>query len=68
MADNPGYTYNPLFIYGKTGLGKTHLMQALANHITEKDNTATVMFVKSEPFLNDLINAIRTSKTEEFIV
>lgn len=66
VADNPGYTYNPLFIYGKTGLGKTHLMQAIANHITEKNKSATVMFVKSEPFLNDLINAIRTSKTEEF--
>lgn len=66
VADNPGYTYNPLFIYGKTGLGKTHLMQAIANHITQKNNAATVMFVKSEPFLNDLINAIRTSKTEEF--
>lgn len=66
VADNPGYTYNPLFIYGKTGLGKTHLMQAIANHITQKDSSATVMFVKSEPFLNDLINAIRTSKTEEF--
>ncbi len=66
VADNPGYTYNPLFIYGKTGLGKTHLMQAIANHITERDASASVMFVKSEPFLNDLINAIRTSKTEEF--
>jgi chromosomal replication initiator protein len=66
VADNPGLTYNPLFIYGKTGLGKTHLMQAIANHITLKDSNATVMFVKSEPFLNDLINAIRTSKTEEF--
>ena len=66
VAENPGHTYNPLFIYGKTGLGKTHLMQAIANYITEQDNQATVMFVKSEPFLNDLINAIRTSKTEEF--
>lgn len=66
VADNPGYTYNPLFIYGKTGLGKTHLMQAIANSISERDKNATVMFVKSEPFLNDLINAIRTSKTEEF--
>ena len=66
VADNPGFTYNPLFIYGKTGLGKTHLMQAIANHITQRNSGATVMFVKSEPFLNDLINAIRTSKTEEF--
>lgn len=66
VAENPGYTYNPLFIYGRTGLGKTHLMQAIANYITERNNQATVMFVKSEPFLNDLINAIRTSKTEEF--
>ncbi len=66
VAENPGFTYNPLFIYGKTGLGKTHLMQAIANYITQRDSNATVMFVKSEPFLNDLINAIRTSKTEEF--
>ena len=66
VAENPGHTYNPLFIYGKTGLGKTHLMQAIANYITQHDASATVMYVKSEPFLNDLINAIRTSKTEEF--
>jgi len=66
VAENPGHTYNPLFIYGKTGLGKTHLMQAIANDIAENNERSTVMFVKSEPFLNDLINAIRTSKTEEF--
>jgi chromosomal replication initiator protein len=66
VAENPGHTYNPLFIYGKTGLGKTHLMQAIANHISATNNDAKVTFVKSEPFLNDLINAIRTSKTEEF--
>ena len=66
VSENPGHTYNPLFIYGKTGLGKTHLMQAIANHISDKNRNCTVMFVKSEPFLNDLIHAIRTSKTEEF--
>ncbi len=66
VAENPGRTYNPLFIYGKTGLGKTHLMQAIANHISDNNKGYTVMFVKSEPFLNDLIHAIRTSKTEEF--
>ncbi len=66
VAENPGQTYNPLFIYGKTGLGKTHLMQAIANHIVSSHENFTVMFVKSEPFLNDLITAIRTSKTEEF--
>lgn len=66
VAENPGRTYNPLFIYGKTGLGKTHLMQAIANYISENKDGYTVMFVKSEPFLNDLIHAIRTSKTEEF--
>lgn len=66
VAENPGHTYNPLFIYGRTGLGKTHLMQAVANYIAHNDSSSTVMFVKSEPFLNDLINAIRTSKTEEF--
>lgn len=66
VAENPGHTYNPLFIYGKTGLGKTHLMQAIANRIADTSSDSTVMFVKSEPFLNDLINAIRTSRTEEF--
>ena len=66
VADKPGQTYNPLFIYGKTGLGKTHLMQAVASNIKQTNNESTVMFVKSEPFLNELINAIRTSKTEEF--
>ena len=66
VAENPGFTYNPLFIYGKTGLGKTHLMHAIANSISERNNAYTVMYVKSEPFLNDLIHAIRTSKTEEF--
>ncbi len=66
VAENPGKTYNPLFIYGKTGLGKTHLMQAIANRIESNRPNYTVMFVKSEPFLNDLITAIRTSKTEEF--
>lgn len=66
VAENPGKTYNPLFIYGKTGLGKTHLMQAIANYISEKHSDYTVMFVNSEPFLNDVIHAIRTSKTEEF--
>lgn len=66
VAENPGRAYNPLFIYGKTGLGKTHLMQAIANYVVDKNRTATVMFVNSEPFLNDLVHAIRTSKTEEF--
>ena len=66
VSENPGHTYNPLFIYGKTGLGKTHLMQAIANYISETNSSAKVAFVKSEPFLNDLINAIRTSNTEEF--
>lgn len=66
VADQPGQTYNPLFIYGRTGLGKTHLMQAVASHIKRADHSAIVMFVKSEPFLNELINAIRTAKTEDF--
>lgn len=66
VADKPGQTYNPLFIYGKTGLGKTHLMQAIARYIIETNSNLSVKFVKSEPFLNDLIDAIRTSKTDEF--
>ena len=66
VAENPGRTYNPLFIYGKTGLGKTHLMQAIANYISENKDGYTVMFVKSEPFLNGPDHAIRTSKPKSF--
>ncbi len=64
VAENPGYSYNPLFIYGGVGLGKTHLLHAighvaLANHIQ-------VLYVSAEQFTNEFITAIRHKKTEEF--
>ena len=62
VADNPGETFNPLFIYGESGLGKTHIMHAIANRIAEKHPDKKVLYTTSENFLNDLIDSI-TQKT-----
>ncbi|MFQ5492863.1 MAG: chromosomal replication initiator protein DnaA [Candidatus Dojkabacteria bacterium] len=66
VAAKPGETYNPLFIYGKTGLGKTHLGHAIARDIVEKDPYKKVLYVPSETFLNDMVKAIRTNKNVQF--
>lgn len=66
VADSPAKTYNPFFIYGGVGLGKTHLMHAIAQHIIKKNNTLKIAYVTSEKFTNDLINSIRDKKPEEF--
>ena len=66
VGNEPGKSYNPLFLYGGVGLGKTHLMQAIGNRILENNPKSNVLYVTSEKFTNQLINAIKDSKTEMF--
>jgi chromosomal replication initiator protein len=65
-AETPGKTYNPLFIYGGTGLGKTHLMHAIGHSIKQSNRHLRVSYITSEKFMNELINAIRYDKTDSF--
>lgn len=66
VIKQPGQIYNPLFIHGKSGVGKTHLAQAVARAILERSPLKKVVYVSAEGFLNDMIKAIRTGKTHEF--
>lgn len=66
VAESPGKTYNPLFLYGGVGLGKTHLMHAVGHAIKKQDRHLRVSYITSEKFMNELINAIRYDKTQTF--
>ena len=63
VSESPGEIYNPLFLYGGAGLGKTHLMHSIAHFILEKDPTKKVLYVTSETFTNELIEALKSGKT-----
>ena len=66
VAESPSETYNPLFIYGGSGLGKTHLMHAIGIHLLEKNPNMNVLYVSSEMFTNELIKALQEQKMNEF--
>lgn len=66
VADSPNETYNPLFIYGGVGLGKTHLMHAIGHQILEQNKSAKVVYVSSEKFMNELIHSIQNNTNESF--
>ncbi len=66
VADSPGTTYNPLFIYGGVGLGKTHLLQAIGNHIKQENTQAKLCYVHATNYISDVVRAFQTKKFDEF--
>nr|C6E7Q5.1 RecName: Full=Chromosomal replication initiator protein DnaA [Geobacter sp. M21] len=66
VANKPATNYNPLFIYGGVGLGKTHLVNAIGNHILAKNPKAKICYYSSEKFMNEMINSLRYKKMDEF--
>jgi len=66
VAEAPAQAYNPLFIYGGTGLGKTHLLQAVGQYVAEHSGSLTVRYITSETFMNDFINSLRDKRIEGF--
>ena len=66
VAEAPGYTYNPLFIYGESGMGKTHLMQAIGNFVSQEGRNCSIYYITSEEFTNEMIDSIRSNKMPDF--
>lgn len=66
VVDNPGVAYNPLYIYGPSGVGKTHLMQAIANAMIARNPDTKAVFASSERFMNDFVESIKSKSTESF--
>ena len=66
VAENPGGSYNPFFIYGGVGLGKTHIIHAIGNALIQKNPNARVVYLHSERFVADMVNALRHNKIDEF--
>jgi chromosomal replication initiator protein len=66
VAENPGSRYNPLFIYGSVGLGKTHLMQAIGHRLFVKDKGIRLSYLSADQFMNEMINAIKNNRSDAF--
>ena len=66
VSENPGKTYNPLFIYGNSGLGKTHLLLAIGNSIHQREPKKRIVYIKGDEFTNQLVRAIKNGTTEDF--
>lgn len=66
VAENPGHSYNPLFVYGGVGLGKTHLIQAIAHAILEKEPSTSIVYITTEQFMNDFIDSVKQGKASDF--
>lgn len=66
VADKPGKSYNPLFIYSGVGLGKTHLIHAIGHQVSQKKSNIKIVYISSEQFLNEFVDAIRFNKSQRF--
>ncbi len=66
VAENPGLSYNPLFIYGGVGLGKTHLINAIGNLIVDTNSSISLIYLSSEQFINEVVSSLRNDKMSEF--
>ncbi len=66
VSENPGSIYNPLFIYSKTGLGKTHLLQSVGNKVRENNKKKTIFYIQAKELISEIISSIRSNRMEEF--